>query len=1119
MEIVKGCLRHGYRILLISVMIFGNWSVLPVSAAEDTAEASRLLPSGPFIQGDSFIVHIDFVAPIGEGDGIYDIELCDSAPDGWAVSNPDFSPKPKSFTVAGNTVTCNWDAPPGKKNTAYSEGTQFSVSYSVTIPLATVPNTGIFYGSLLYHTGKKGVINEVISGGDSVSVEELPVDSPEASTLGATVITATSAVLNGNISSLGTASSILVNFEWGLTSVYGYSTLDQVTTATGSINAIITGLSPDTIYHFRIRAMGDGEVIGADQVFVTSPISIVPPSVTTSLADEVTTGSAVLNGHISSLGTAPSVLVNFEWGLTPAYGTSTVSQVMAISGSFSNVITDLVPNTTYHFRAQAIGAVEVIGADQTFTTAAMNTITPIPNPEPPVFENQFIMPSELVFPVRVGVIVFESYPGAGSTSEMYQSIEQVLGANRIPWDVLDITGGKSLDLTDGGGVPKYSCLIILAPGFIISDIDSWSIINCAKLGTGVVGVAPDMVNSILAPVFGISKLGVNWIASDGMRIEVDEFTFAYAGEIIKQSGSSLLDHRLMVDSLIIARDVTADRPAIWTHRYGASKNVFFNDTGIQSRYFQGILLQSILYSMPMGLGSPVNAGAVQVDDTPRAYYSSEYLQEFYYDYLNNFIDFLDAYNLTSTVYVVFSYSGQTTDFWLYPESVEGVYKFLVRGDEIGWHCGNYHIPLVTEYWDGETAINTEISATLLAVQNLAQQLQSKYGVDLGKIVSYVPPMNEIGSDGYQGLDALTDIKYVGTQYDFGVVDDTSTISHITYENFGWEAGTEIYNLPRTQGDFYTFSGQVSTEDTNNAWATLRSVIESGQAYLIFTHPPDENIMDPTKYPDFTMADLFEAYTVWADYVITNYPFYRWMTTAEVGGILDSRAVSLNSRWVIGENTLEIMDYSPGEALQIKTALFLQSISLVGTTLKLYFGDSVADVLSPEYDVIKEGNNYFIYPSGSKDSFPVIPGTPFVFENTEPPVVETNGATHITDKSAVLNGRVNELGSGKVVEVFFEWGLTPSYGNFTEIQTLNSVGPFAMNITGLEHGVTYYFRARANAEGISIGTDASLIPVEQTIIYKLGSSFPVVWFVFICVSLAAVFIVLINTRKASSRYIG
>ena len=61
-------------------------------------------------------------------------------------------------------------------------------------------------------------------------------------------------------------------------------------------------------------------------------------------------------------------MVYFEWGTTTAYGDEIEVGSQISDGSFSFVLADLDPNTTYHFRAKVVGDGTNYGIDMTFTT-------------------------------------------------------------------------------------------------------------------------------------------------------------------------------------------------------------------------------------------------------------------------------------------------------------------------------------------------------------------------------------------------------------------------------------------------------------------------------------------------------------------------------------------------------------------------------------------------------------------------------------------------------------------------------------------------------------------------------------------------------------------------------
>jgi phosphodiesterase/alkaline phosphatase D-like protein len=190
---------------------------------------------------------------------------------------------------------------------------------------------------------------------------------PTVITSDATGIQATSATLNGKLDGLGSDDSAKVSFEWGVTTDYGNETTPEFRKVTGSFEAKLTGLAPNTTYHFRVKAVGSsGTAYGPDMQFTTRPT----PLVTTNDATSEATTSATLNGDLTSLGTARSVTVSFEWGTTSgSYTYTTAGQARTSTGTFSADLSGLDPGTTYYFRAKAVGGGDpVYGEEKSFTT-------------------------------------------------------------------------------------------------------------------------------------------------------------------------------------------------------------------------------------------------------------------------------------------------------------------------------------------------------------------------------------------------------------------------------------------------------------------------------------------------------------------------------------------------------------------------------------------------------------------------------------------------------------------------------------------------------------------------------------------------------------------------------
>ena len=97
---------------------------------------------------------------------------------------------------------------------------------------------------------------------------------------------------------------------------------------------------------------------------------IIPPTVTTDVASSITTSGATLNGNLTNIGSAGRVTVSFEYGLTNSYGGTVAGILPTLTSTraFVALITDLSPDTLYHYRTKAVGDGTAYGNDQTFTT-------------------------------------------------------------------------------------------------------------------------------------------------------------------------------------------------------------------------------------------------------------------------------------------------------------------------------------------------------------------------------------------------------------------------------------------------------------------------------------------------------------------------------------------------------------------------------------------------------------------------------------------------------------------------------------------------------------------------------------------------------------------------------
>jgi len=192
-----------------------------------------------------------------------------------------------SAATAVGTTTATLNGNLTDWGTAASPLTSFEWGTSTSYGYETTPEsswgTGSFSANLssllsdtTYHFRAKAVGDGTSYGDDmtfTTGTTPPTVTSAAASEVGTSV-----ANLNGNLTCLGTASSVQVSFQWGQTDAYGETTSPQDMSGTAAFSSPLSGLTPGTTYHFRAKAAGDGTAYGGDMTFTTDVLPNQGPS-------------------------------------------------------------------------------------------------------------------------------------------------------------------------------------------------------------------------------------------------------------------------------------------------------------------------------------------------------------------------------------------------------------------------------------------------------------------------------------------------------------------------------------------------------------------------------------------------------------------------------------------------------------------------------------------------------------------------------------------------------------------------------------------------------------------------------------------------------------------------
>lgn len=177
-------------------------------------------------------------------------------------------------------------------------------------------------------------------------------------------ISATKCTFTGTFN--GNGVSTLYNFQYGLTTSYGFNTPAQTSSATNAISITndVTGLTALNTYNYRTVCTQNGITIyGQNKTFTTLPILTLLP------VANITETSVTLKGELRADGV--STTYNFQCGIDTNYSYTSTTQTGTSDDMevITCIRTGLVAGTTYHYRLKGTRCgITIYSNDLTFTT-------------------------------------------------------------------------------------------------------------------------------------------------------------------------------------------------------------------------------------------------------------------------------------------------------------------------------------------------------------------------------------------------------------------------------------------------------------------------------------------------------------------------------------------------------------------------------------------------------------------------------------------------------------------------------------------------------------------------------------------------------------------------------
>lgn len=996
-------------------------------------------------------------------------------------------PAPAAVTISATSITVNSAMLNGFINTYGAETTVTfeygeDTNYGTTVDAAITPIPAItpsladyviitgLTESTTYHYRVVATNTNGNAFGDDMTFTTNGL-APNATTNNASSVTNNSAVLNGLINANN--SSTTVTFEYGLTTAYGSNATANQSPVTGtsdtSVNVSLSGLSSDTLYHYRV--VGDstsGTTNGEDKMFYTGPISTGSTVLTTLDATNINANSATLNGNVYSTNFA--LYFGFEIGLDTSYGGLKGGTPSIIyTNIYNNFITanmDLLePNTTYHYRLIANqldsnGTVidTLYGDDMTFTTPDG---PPIPTPPTAVTNYaSSITTSSATLNGTVNAkndsttVTFQyglntSYgttvtanesPLTGATdTEVTYNLSSLANGTTYHYRVVAqngeaTTNGEDKTFTTGITAPTVSTSAATSVGTTTATLNgSVNSNNGSTTVTFEYGLTSSFGRTVTAnqsPVTGTSNTAIN-VAVTGLTPNTTYYFRAVGENTSGKTNGSTLSFKT-----IAAPTVTTDAATL-VNATSATLNGTTNANGFSSTV-------TFEYGTTTAYGTTVTADQSPVTGTTGTAVSKAITG------LTGATTY--HYRVVATNANGTSYGSDMTFYTSNPAAPTATtdtatFVFSNGATLRGTVNANNSSTTVTFEYGTTVAYGTTVTADQSPISGGVNTEVSKVITGLSNNTTY--HYRVVGVNG-QGTTNGADMTFA-TSYLPTAITNTATNVGVAIATLN---GTGNGNIA---GGTYTFEYGLT--------ASYGTSVSANPSYLTdnVTYSLSQNITGLT--PNTTYHYRLKGQNIFG----TNYGDDMTFTTSLALSAITDAATSVTStsailNGTVNANTLSVTVYFEfGEDTSYGRQANATPYNVSGSTdTSVLASVALAPNNTYHFRVVIDTGTELIY------------GDDMTFSTSAPaPNATTESASSITTTSATLNGSVNANNDSTTVT--FEYGTSIAYGTTVTADqspvTGTSNTAVSKNITGLTSGTTYHYRVVAqNGTGITYGDD-------------------------------------------------